>query len=151
MTDYRQITSLLVQEHPYRQIEVMANCSHRAIAKARQVLDREGLTTLGQVENLSLEDLIRFFTAGRKSVPGEFVPIDIDGIIAARLGRKKPPLKVLWAKYLGLDAPAEMRFYWYDRLCEIVNEHVRVHNLTAPIQHVPVTGPQPRVTIYPDR
>lgn len=137
MTDYRQIMSLLIQEQPYRQIEVTASCSHRAIAKARQVLDEEGLSTLGQVENLSLEDLDRFFPDGRKSVPGEFVPIDIDGIIAARLGRKKPPLKVLWAKYLSLDAPAGMRFYGYDRFCEIVTEHVRVNDLTAPIQHVP--------------
>lgn len=137
MADYRLIMSLLVQQHPYRQIEVMASCSHRAIARARRVLDEEHLTTLAQIESLTHEDLDRFFTDGRKSVASEFVPIDIGNIVAARLGRKKPPLKVLWAKYLKHDAPAGVRFYGYDRFCEIVTEHVRVNDLTAPIQHVP--------------
>jgi len=34
MADYRLILSLIVQGYSYRQIEAMASCSHRAIAKA---------------------------------------------------------------------------------------------------------------------
>jgi transposase len=137
MADYRLIMSLLVEQRPYRQIEVLANCSHRAISRARRVLDAQQFTTPEQVQALTAEDLDRLFADGRKSASGEFVPIDIDKIIAARLGRKKPPLKVLWAQYLGTEAVAGVRFYGYDRFCELVTEHVRTNDLTAPISHVP--------------
>lgn len=96
MTDYRYVMGLLVQGLAYRQIEAMAGCSHRAIARARRVLDDEQLSTAEQVAGLSAEDLDRLFADGRKSVVGEFVPVDIDKVVTARLGRKKPPLKVLW-------------------------------------------------------
>src|SRR5690625_5025545 len=130
MTDYRFVMSLLVQGYSYRQIEAMAGCSHRAIARARRVLDAEGLITGEQVEGLSLEEVDRLFTDGRKAVASQFVPVDIDKVVAARLGRKKPPLKVLWARYLQADAAAGVRFYGYERFCQIVAEHVRVKDLT---------------------
>jgi transposase len=138
MADYRLIMTLLLQQRPYRQIEVMAGCSHRAIARARRVLDAERLSTAAQIEALTVEDLDRLFADGRKTVSGEFVPVDVDKVVAARVGRKKPPLKVLWARYLtsGQDVPGA-RFYGYDRFCEIVTEHVRTHDLTAAIAHVP--------------
>ena len=82
MADYRLIMALLLQEQPYRQIQVMAGCSHRAISRARRVLDAEHLTTPEQIHALTAEDLERFFTDGRRSVTGEFVPIDIDKVIA---------------------------------------------------------------------
>lgn len=137
MTDYRFVMGLLVQGYAYRQIEAMAGCSHRAIARARRVLDEEGFTTREQVDGLSLEDIDRLFTDGRKSVVEEFVPVDIERVVAARLGRNKPPLKVLWARYLETGAPAGARFYGYERFCQIVAEHVRVNDLTLPIAHVP--------------
>ena len=137
MTDYRLVMGLLVQGYAYRQIEAMAGCSHRAIARARRVLDEEGFTTREQVDGLSLEDIDRLFTDGRKSVVDEFVPVDIERVVAARLGRNKPPLKVLWARYLETDAAAGARFYGYERFCQIVAEHVRVNDLTLPIAHVP--------------
>jgi hypothetical protein len=77
MTDYRFVLGLLVQEYAYRQIEAMVGCSHRAIARARRVLDEEGFTTREQVDGLSLEDIDRLFADGRKSVVEEFVPVDI--------------------------------------------------------------------------
>lgn len=137
MTDYRFVMGLLVQGYAYRQIEAMAGCSHRAIAKARRVLDEEGWTTREQVDALSREDIDRLFTDGRKSVVEEFVPVDTDKVVAARLGRNKPPLKVLWARYLKTDAAPGARFYGYERFCQIVAEHVRVNDLTLPIAHVP--------------
>jgi transposase len=98
---------------------------------------RGGFTTREQVDGLSLEDIDRLFTDGRKSVVDEFVPVDIERVVAARLGRNKPPLKVLWARYLETDAAAGARFYGYERFCQIVAEHVRVNDLTLPIAHVP--------------
>ncbi|MBK9435540.1 MAG: IS21 family transposase [Micrococcales bacterium] len=138
MADYRLIMTLLLQQRPYRQIEVMAGCSHRAIARARRVLEAERLSTAAQIEALTVEDLDRLFADGRKAVSEDFVPVDVDKVVAARVGRKKPPLKVLWARYLtsGQDVPGA-RFYGYDRFCEIVTEHVRTHDLTAAIAHVP--------------
>ena len=98
MADYRLILSLIVQGYSYRQIEAMARCSHRAIAKAHSVVKDQSLTTMDQVDALTVDDLDRFFTDGRKSVDGDFVPINVDAVINARVGRKKPPLKVLWAR-----------------------------------------------------
>ncbi len=93
MTDYRYVMGLLVQGLAYRQIEAMAGCSHRAIARARRVLDDEQLSSAEQVAALSAEDLDRLFADGRKNVAGEFVAVDIDKVVTARLGHKKPPLK----------------------------------------------------------
>ena len=55
MADYRLIMTLLVQQRPYRQIEVTAGCSHRAIARARWVLEAERLSTPAQIEALTVE------------------------------------------------------------------------------------------------
>ncbi len=137
MADYRHIMSLLVRGYSYREVQALVGCSHRTIAKARQVLDSEVFTTDGQVKALTAEDLDRLFTDGRKPTSGEFVPINIEAVVAARIGRKKPPLKVLWARYLDNPVGGTARFYGYDRFCEIVAEHVRVHDLTSPITHVP--------------
>lgn len=137
MADYRHIMSLLVRGYSYRDVQAMAGCSHRTIARARQILDAEAFTTDEQVQALSAEDVDRLFTDGRKTTSSEFVPIDLEAVMAARVGRKKPPLKVLWARYLGSPPGGSERFYGYDRFCEIVAEHVRVHDLTSPITHVP--------------
>jgi hypothetical protein len=40
---------------------------------------RGGFTTREQVDGLSLENIDRLFTDGRKSVVDEFVPVDIEG------------------------------------------------------------------------
>ena len=122
MADYRHIMSLLVRGYSYREVQALAGCSHRTIAKARQVVDAEALTTDEQVQTLTAEDLDRLFTDGRKPLSGEFVPIDVEAVVAARIGRKKPPLKVLWARYLNTPAAGSARLYGYDRFCEIVAE-----------------------------
>ncbi|AZU01147.1 hypothetical protein [Brevibacterium linens] len=138
MADYRLILSLIVQGYSYRQIEAMASCSHRAIAKAHTIVKNQSLTTTDQVDALTIDDLDRFFTDGRKSADGDFVPINIDAVINARIGRKKPPLKVLWARYLNTPAPTPTaRHYRYERFCQIIAEHVRTHDLTSPITHIP--------------
>lgn len=137
MTDYRQLMRLVLQKVPYRQIAARQGCSQATIAKVRRVLDEQHLREVSQVEALTVEDIAVLFVDGRKSVAQEFVPVDVDKVVAARVGRKKPPLKVLWARYLETGAPTGARFYGYDRFCEIVAEHVRRNDLTAPITHVP--------------
>lgn len=137
MADYKQIMALLVQGNSYRQVQARAGCSHRTISKARQVLDDQKLTTLDQVGALSDEDLDRLFSDGRKNVSSEFVPVNIDAVVKARIGRKKPPLKVMWARYLDTPHTGSARFYGYERFCQIVAEHVKVNDLTSPLTHEP--------------
>lgn len=137
MTDYRQLMRMVLDKVPYREIAARQGCSQRTIAKVRRLLDEKQLTDVRAVDALSREDVDRLFSDGRKSVTGDFVPVVIDKVVAARLGRNKPPLKVLWAQYLQVDAPAGRSHYGYERFCQIVAEHVRVNDLTAPIQHVP--------------
>src|SRR5699024_1116903 len=123
--------------HSYREVEAMVGCSHRTIAKARKVLTADGLTTEEQVKLLTVDDLDRLFEDGRKPLVGGFVPFDLEAVVSDRIGRKKPPLKVLWARYLQTPADGAARFYGYERFCQIVAEHVRAHDLTSPIAHVP--------------
>lgn len=137
MADYRKIMLLLLQGRSYRQVHTLLNCSHRTISKARQVLDEQGFTTQAQLKELSDEDLERCFTDGRRAVSASFVPIDIEAVIKARLGRKKPPLKVLWARYLRTEATGSQRHYQYERFCQLVAEQVHQRNLTSPIAHEP--------------
>ena len=49
MTDYRLVMSLLLQDRSYRDIEAIAGCSHRTIAKAKKVCHDHGLTATSQV------------------------------------------------------------------------------------------------------
>ncbi|WP_017791933.1 IS21 family transposase [Leucobacter salsicius] len=137
MTDYRQLMLLLIEKRSYREIATRLGCSQRTIAKVRRVLDEQQLVGSEQVAALALEEIDGLFSDGRKSAADGFVPVDIDKVVQSRLGRKKPPLKVLWAKYLQTDAPAGVRHYGYERFCQIIAEYVRVRDLTAPIKHVP--------------
>lgn len=137
MPDYRQLLNLLLDDFSYRQIESMAGCSHRTIAKAKKALGTRQLTTHAQVDALTDEDIDALFTDGRKASTGIFVPIDLDTVIRARVGRKKPPVKVLWAQYLRTPNPEGLRLYGYERFCQIIADHVRANDLTSPIAHIP--------------
>lgn len=137
MADYRKIMLLLLQGRSYRQVQTLLNCSPRTISKARQVIDEQEFSTPEQLKDLSDEVLERCFTDGRKAVSTSYVPIDIDAVIKARIGRKKPPLKVLWARYLRTEATGTQRHYQYERFCQLVAEQVQQRNLTSPITHEP--------------
>ncbi len=89
MTDYRQLMLLLIEKRPYREIVARQGCSQRTIAKVRRVLDEQLLVSIEQVEALTLEDVDGLFSDGRKSVAGGFVPVNIDQVVQARLGRKR--------------------------------------------------------------
>lgn len=137
MADYRKIMLLLLQGRSYRQVQTLLNCSPRTISKARQVLQEQEFTTPEQLQDLSDEVLEQCFTDGRRTVSTNFVPIDIEAVIKARIGRKKPPLKVLWARYLRTGATGSQRHYQYERFCQLVAERVQQRNLTSPIAHEP--------------
>lgn len=137
MADYRKVMLLPLQGRSYRQVQTLLNCSPRTISKARQVLDDQELTTPAQVKELSDEDLEQCFADGRRSVSANYVPIDIEAVIKSRIGRKKPLLKVLWARYLRTQPIGSQRRYQYERFCQLVAEQVQQRNLTSPIAHEP--------------
>lgn len=137
MTDYRLVMSLLLQGRSYRQIEAIAGCSHRTIARARKVIDDHQLTSLNQVQGLSTQRLDELFADGRKTGSELFVDFDVAQVVAARTGRKKPTLRVLWATYLDTPATGGRGHYSYERFRQIVADYVDTHDLTMRIAHVP--------------
>ena len=137
MTDYRLVMSLLLQNRSYRDIEAIAGCSHRTIAKAKRVCHDNGLTAAGQVEALSSEEIDALFTDGRKTPSEEFVAFDVAATVKKRTGKNKLPLRVLWANYLDTDGSPGQRHYSYQRFCQIIGEYVEVNELTMRITHVP--------------
>ena len=137
MTDYRLVMSLLLQDRSYRDIEAIAGCSHRTIAKAKKVCHEHGLTATSQVEALSVEEIDALFTDGRKTPSKEFVAFDVAAAVKKRTGKNKLPLRVLWANYLDTDGTPGQRHYSYQRFCQIIGEYVEVNELTMRITHVP--------------
>lgn len=137
MTDYRLVMTLLMQQWSYRQIEARARCSHATIAKAKQICKDHGFETVADIEQLTAEDLELLFEDGRKTVSETFVGFDMVRMVTQRTGKHKPPLKVLWARYLETDAAPGQRHYSYQRFCQLVGEYVDVNDLTMRIQHVP--------------
>ncbi|MDT0223893.1 MULTISPECIES: IS21 family transposase [Mycobacteriales] len=137
MTDYRLVMSLLLQDRSYRDIEAIAGCSHRTVAKAKKVCHEHGLTATSQVEALSVEEIDALFADGRKTPSKEFVAFDVAAAVKKRTGKNKLPLRVLWANYLNTDGTPGQRHYSYQRFCQIVGEYVQVNELTMRIAHVP--------------
>ena len=137
MTDYRLVMSLLLQDRSYRDIEAIAGCSHRTIAKAKKVCREHGLTAVDQIEALSGEEIDALFTDGRKTPSAEFVAFDVAATVKKRTGKNKLPLRVLWANYLDSEGSPGQRHYSYQRFCQIVGEYVEVNELTMRIAHVP--------------
>ena len=137
MTDYRLVMSLLLQDRSYRDIEAIAGCSHRTVAKAKKVCHEHGLTATSQVEALSVEEIDVLFADGRKTPSKEFVAFDVAAAVKKRTGKNKLPLRVLWANYLDSDGSPGQRHYSYQRFCQIVGEYVEVNELTMRITHVP--------------
>jgi hypothetical protein len=85
--------SLLLQDRSYRDIEAIAGCSHRTIAKAKKVCHDHGLTATSQVEALSGEEIDALFTDGRKTPSEEFVAFDVAAAVKKRTGNGVFPLK----------------------------------------------------------
>lgn len=115
MTDYQLVMSLLLPDRSYRDIETIVCCSHRTIAKAKKVCHDEGLTATSQVEALSAEEIDALFADGRKRPSGEFVAFDVAAMIKKRVGKKKRPLRVLWANYLDTERLPEYLEAWATR------------------------------------
>ena len=62
----------------------MASCPYRAISKvkARRIPDLHCKTTQSRLDRLTDEEIIQFFSHGRKNVGGEIVAIGVEQIVA---------------------------------------------------------------------
>jgi len=158
--------SLLLQNRSYRDIEAIAGCSHRTIAKAKKVCDDHGWTATTQIDALGAEEIDALFADGRKGPSEEFIAFDVTATVTKRSGKKKLPLRVLWANYLESEGSPGQRHFSYQRFCQIVGEYVEVNELTMRIAHVPghtmqvdwagtamaifdpVTGTKTRVSVF---
>lgn len=136
MTNYRLIMHLLLAGNSYREIQARCGAAHATIAKARKTLDHHHITTPTQLDGYHDDDLHTLIGDRRMHLSGEFVPITMDTVIAARTGRKKTPLNVLWADYLTLPS-AGLRHYSYERFRQLVAQEVQNRGLTARITHIP--------------
>ena len=166
MTDYRLVMSLLLQNRSYRDIEAIAGCSHRTIAKAKKVCHDQGWSAATQIDALGAEEIDGLFADGRKRPSEEFIGFDVAATVTKRSGKKKLPLRVLWANYLESEGSPGQRHYSYQRFCQIVGQYVEVNELTMRITHVPghtmqvdwagtamaifdpVTGTKTRVSVF---
>ena len=83
MTDYRLVMSQLLQGRSYREIEAIAGCSHRTIAKAKKICGERELTTEDQIEALTAEEIDALFTDGRKNASIDFVMFDVAAAVKA--------------------------------------------------------------------
>ena len=137
MTNYRLIMTLLIKQVPYREIQTRLRTSPSTIAKARALLDTHGITTLADLNSWSDEDLTGLTQDGRLLVPDQFLPLDLDGVINARIGRYKTPLRVLWATYMQTPNPEGLRRYSYERFRQLVATETASRGLTTRIIHRP--------------
>ena len=57
----------------HRDIEAIAGCSHRTIAKAKKVCHDQGLSAAIQIDALGAEEIDGLFADGRKRPSEEFI------------------------------------------------------------------------------
>lgn len=137
MTNYRLIMTLLIKQVPYREIQSRLRTSPSTIAKARAMLDTHDITSLADLNSWSDEDLAGLTQDGRLLVPDQFLPLDLDQVINARIGRYKTPLRVLWAAYMQIPNPEGLRRYSYERFRQLVAAETASRGLTTRIIHRP--------------
>lgn len=120
---YRAILRLLIQQRSYRDIKARLGVGFRTISHAKAVLDDTPLATVDEVDELSTTQLEEWFVDRRRTTGNDqFVPIDMDAVLAARTSVKKPSLRMLWTKYVNDPDPAPgQKHYCYERFCQLVN------------------------------
>ncbi|WP_257160425.1 hypothetical protein [Corynebacterium cystitidis] len=134
MVDYRLVMRLVVEGKSYRFISASTGVASATVSKAVREL---GITTVDQLGQVSDEQIAGVVGDGRKSVSDQYVPIDLDQVLAQRTGRKKTALNVLWARYTDQPLPKGLKFYSYERFRQIVAGEVGARGLTARVIHSP--------------
>lgn len=137
MNKYRLIMRMALEGASYREIHSRTSASHSTISKLRKVLESHEISSreeLGVFSDAELADLVG---DGRLQVSSDFMDIGFDEVIKARTGRKKTPLRVLWANYLEQPAISGRKFYSYERFRQLVSAHVATQGVTMMITHQP--------------
>lgn len=136
MTDYKQIMKLLLKNTSVAQINLIVECSNTSIGQARAVLAQTEMDA-DAVDALTDSRLQELFPDGRRGRRADFVEPDLEAILKALKGPKKPTLKVLWVKYLDSTPEGGQIHYSYRQFCQLIRDHTQRHDLVAVITHEP--------------
>lgn len=123
--------------YSYRDIRGRTGAAFATITKAKQALERGGISTQAQLDGLGDDEIMVLVDDGRIRVSEDFVAINFDEVLAARTGRNKTALIVLWSNYPDDPAPQGQRHYSYERFRRLVPQETHARGLTMRIQHVP--------------
>jgi hypothetical protein len=79
MTDYRRILVLLLEGRSYRDVVVLAGCSHRDVARVKQAIAEHAVVSADAVSDA---DLAVWFADGRRKVSHEYDQPDLARVLS---------------------------------------------------------------------
>jgi len=132
MADYRKILLLVLQGRSYREIVVIAGCSHRDVARVTHEARGRGVTSAADVSDADLAD---WFPDGRRNVSDEYDQPDLSRVLAAMKQNRHFTLLLAWRRYVDTKNPGKK--YGYSQFCALFADYLRTHDLVAVLRHEP--------------
>lgn len=133
MADYRRIMALLLQGRSYREVVETAGCSHRDVARAKQVIGANGITS---VEGVSDAEVAGWFPDGRRRVSDEYERPEFESVLQALKHRRHFTLLQGWRRYADAAGTGKKK-YGYAQYCALFSEWARTNDLVAVLRHEP--------------
>ncbi len=120
MTDYRKILTLLLERRSYRDVAEVVGCSHRDVARVKQVIAVHGVESAGAVSDAELAE---WFSDGRRRVSDEYDQPDLARVLASMRQNRHFTLLLVWRRYT--DARGVGKKYGYSQFCALFADYVR--------------------------
>lgn len=133
MVDYRRILVLLLEERSYRDVVEIAGCSHRDVARVKQVIQRHGVNSAAAVSDAELGE---WFPDGRRRVSDEYDQPDLPRVLASMRRNRHFTLLQAWRRYADANSAAKKK-YGYSQFCALFADYVRTNDLVATLHHEP--------------
>lgn len=133
MADYRRIMALVMEGRSYRDVVQTAGCSHRDVARTRQVINEQGITSMAAVTNAEIAE---WFPDGRRRVSAEYEQPEFGPVLKKMKSLRHYTLLQAWRRYA--DAPgAGLKKYGYAQYCALFAEWARTNDVVAILHHEP--------------
>lgn len=136
MPDFLQIMQLLLKGYSYAQIVEACDCSRRAVARAKKVLETHQLT-VAQLEVMTPERLSQLFPDRRSQVSSRFDQPDFAGVVERFKHARHFTLQQAWQLYVARAAEHGLRKYSYSQFCARFSSYAEQHDLVAVLRHIP--------------
>lgn len=133
MADYRKILMLVFEGRSYREIVEIAGCSHRDVARVRQMAMDRGVSESSAVSDA---DLAEWFPDGRRRVSEEYEQPDLSRVLASMKQNRHFTLLLAWRRYMDA-ANSRKKKYGYSQFCALFAGYIRTHDLVAVLRHEP--------------